>query len=802
MIDHINKKGSAIITAIGLGTILMIIIIAVFSFSQYRTQTIIQESKKVKAFALAEAGLEIALAQLQRNATFATHEVKLNPSEKSLDWDGEVSWENNLEENTSNIYHKSDHGFMIDNDSGQGTLSGRLGDGEFKIRVGSIPYDDNPNTPAIDESKAYVKIESLGIYDNVVRRIIAVINRRYPTREFLMYDGGVLSLIYGQTNDSSGKNVFSVGHLYGDKGIEISRIMNSAHNSASHGTTQELNNINAILSGKGWIYFYSDIDANFKSKTGVEKSLTIQPNSSFPTGHSGYSSSDAEKYGEFPQSLKDTKPTIPEDLKPWIKDRNDGVNIDPESMARDFKEYKDEAQKGGFNTSPYIAQYCIHKGFIDGVSGKSETTIDVVYLDFGNSIHESKVNVNDLPSNGYIYSDKDIVIKGNPPKDIRIVSEKNVFIAGDFNQAGHKENGIEERYGFPQIYKSGENALNSIDYCEDSLNLFKKDKDLPEGQKHHVAATIIAKERIVFDHRSPVDCFENELYPYLKYELAKAISDTADENEAKKVFDPNDCQFMTITASSSLDAFKANISSFTNDFKIANSEELITKLADVYNGYSDEGKFNDEALEKLTEETWKLYVKDFEEEGIKGKPSASAMAIESSSDEPHGLGKPTQGIYKLLFNLRDKMTGNSYGSKTIKEEGYGYLCYPEMTTNGMFISYGVQANTCYAGPDVEKYYDEIGYSSLTSKYVTPWCTTTSGFLHRTFGSETNLRLNPDVVKHPTNTGNTYYPPTRRKIYDDTLPFLDNYGNDPLELTSYIVLSWEDLGATEEEYDEF
>ena len=784
--NNINKKGSAIITAVGMGTVLLIIIASLFSFSKYRTQTVILESKKVKALALAEAGLDIALAELSNDSTFATHDVDINPNDKTLDWkDDEKEWENKLEEISSNKYHNSDHNFKIDSDSGKGTLSGQLGDGEFKVKIGTIPYDDNPNTPAINEARAYVKIESLGMYDNVVRKVIAVVNRRYPTREFLMYDGGVLSLIYGQTGnrDPNGVNVFSTGHLYGDKGIEIGRITMTDHNSAIPGTTQKLDNINAILSGKGWIYF----EANFKSKNGVEKSLTIQPNATFPTGSSGYKNTEAEEYGEFPDSMKDTIPNIPEELKPWIKDRDDGgANIDPESMAKDFKDYKTEAQKGGFNCSSYETKYYIHKGWKDGVSKGAADSLDVVYLDFGNSIHESKVT--NFPSNGYIYSDKDIVVKGNPPKDVRIVSEKNVFIAGDFNQAGHIENGPEERYGFPQKYKSGESALNSANYSDESIELFRQDKDLPDEKKHHVAATIIAKERIVYDHRSPVDCFENELYPFLKYELAKAISETENETEAMKVFDPSESQSLIINSSSSSDNFKASIATFTNTFKIADSESLANDLESVYNQYSDEGKFNDEALEQLTKKTWEAYVKDFENSGIKGQPRTTDVN--------------EQGVYKLLFNLREKLSGNPMGSKDVKKEATGYLCYPEMTSNGMFVSYGEQANTCYAGPTVTKYYDEIGYSSLTNSYIGPWSTSTAGFLHRTFGSETYLRLNKDIVKHPYLTGNNYYPPTRRKIYDDTLPFLDNYGDDPLELTGFIVLSWQDLGSTPEEFEAF
>ena len=64
------RRGSAIITAIGMGIVLFFIIAAVHTFSSYRMQTTIQESRRVKALALAEAGLELAIGELFRNASF------------------------------------------------------------------------------------------------------------------------------------------------------------------------------------------------------------------------------------------------------------------------------------------------------------------------------------------------------------------------------------------------------------------------------------------------------------------------------------------------------------------------------------------------------------------------------------------------------------------------------------------------------------------------------------------------------------------------------------------------------------
>ena len=770
-----NKKGSAIITAIGMGIVLLIIIASVFSFSRYRTQTVINESKKVKALALAEAGLEVALGELFNNAAFETHKVKINGQE--LEWESAQTRECTLEANSEN-----EHNFSEESGN-SGTISGTLGDGKFKVRVGNIPYKDNENTKAIDESKAYLKIEAMGVYDKTYRKIVAVVNRRYPSREFLMYDGKFLSVVYGQTGDSNNTNVFSVGHLYGHEGLEISQILNSAQSPTNAGTKQKLYNIDAVLSGAGGIFFYSDIDATFFNKNGNEAwSGTMKKNFSFPSGGGTYKDGDKE-FGGIPEELRQTPP-IPEEVSNWVKDKNSGISIPPRTPS--FEQYKKQAQSGGKLLSS-TKKYKVSSGY-----GGS---VDAVYLDFGSGKSNLRKGNIDIPSNGIFYSDKDIVIKGNPSKDVSIVSEKNIFVAGDFNQNCTGQN--EQKYGFPQDYDSGKNALTADDYCNKSRDYFREDTKVKDGDfRYHVAATIVAKERIVFDHRSAVDCCENELYPYLKYELAKAISDQPDESEAAKVLSPNDCSGVSITASDSVDGFKANIATFTQNFNIDDSS-LTSEMESVYNSTSG-GKFKDSDLDKLTEVTWKAFKKDY-----------------TGGDEYSGsvTSNDNCAVNMLLSKLRAKMCDKNpddikeffepaKSPQSIKDKQGDYLFYPEMTTNGMFISCGKLNNTFYAGPDVQKYFNEIGYSdsSKSAGITNKWYFETEGFLHRLYGTETNLRL-VDVKRIP-QSGNAYKPPTRRKVYDDTLPCMGDYSKNSLELSGFIVLSWQDLAANEEEFEAF
>jgi len=758
------RRGSAIITAIGMGIVLFFIIAAVHTFSSYRMQTTIQESRRVKALALAEAGLELAIGELFRNASFLTHELS-----KDLKWQGTKTRKSYLQD-------VSAHGLKIDQ-TNSGTYTGSLGDGKFRVRVGRIQYRDDDKTKTIDESLSYIKIESQGIYESTVRKVEAVINRRFPAREFLMYDGGFLSLVFGKTNDNN-RNIFSTGHLYGHEGVEIGRIMMSSHSPVGHGTIQELQDMNAIISGGGGIFIYSPLKANFREKRGApEKNVVIPTNTVFPTN--GTYDNPAEKpYGAYPNELKKATPAFGEGLKPWIKDKHAGISLPPQ--APKFNDYKAEAKtpKGLFiaanDTSSLSVKYRMPSGWTkDGANH-----VKAAYLDFGSNMRDSKVNV---PENGVIYCEKDIVIKGNPPKNVSIVSDGNIFVAGDFNQRGDRDT-VDGYYGFPQDYDSGKSALTAPDYADTVRQLFRDDVN-DAAFKNHVAATVIAKERIVYDYRSPVDCFENELFPYMKYKLAEKI---ADEGVAKaNCLDRN--HGGTIEAKSTIEDFEADLDSFFTEFPINDSahSELKNKLKTAYE--SNEGKFNFKKFDEASLEVWKAYAENYESgtAGERGALSTDARSL-------------NYGVYKLLKDLRKKMgivnPDSEVTPNVVTDTAGDYLYFPEMTCNGMFISCGKRNTIFYAGPDVNKLYNKIGLGS--DETIGLIHSLSTHFIHRVFGSEMNLRLY-DV--HRVNV--SYKPPTRRKLYDETLPKM-GLADSKFELAGFVVISWKDTMGDPEEFKSF
>ncbi len=774
-----KRNGSAIITAIGMGVVLLFVIAAVYTFSSHRIQTVMLEGQKVKALAVAEAGIELVINELINNPSFETHETT-----KEFEWKAPKSRDISLKDN-------ADHNLKIER-TPNGTYKGTLGDGKFKVRVGLIPYLDDPDTKTMDESRSYLRVEALGRFDNTIRKIDAVINKRFPAREFLMYDGGFLSLVYGEPGLSN-KNVFSTGHLYGHLGVEIGRIMMSAHSPVAHGTTQELDNMNAIISGAGGIFFYSPIRANFRDKRGAAGiATTIAANSVFPTNGT-YENPSRREYGEYPVELNKAPP-IDINIKPWVKDVGDGISMAP--RAPSFEDLRTTANtpQGLFfaktDNSALSKRYKMPKNW----TKDNANHLDAIILDFGSNLRDNKVT---FPNNfnGVIYSEKDIVIKGNPPRDISIVSEKNVFVAGDFNQSGDPGS-FDEFYGLPQDYPSSGNALTESDYDPAVKSRLTDDISLT-SHRHHVAAKVIAQERIVYDYRSPIDCFENELFPYMKYELARQIAgDTAAEDNCLKKNRNG-----IINAGTDQTAFEDAINTYFEKFPIekvaANvsstpkEDALKAELLQLFNDKS--GQFNFDDLHGVSRKIWDGYVEKYESSDPTEK---GALSNEGAN--------PKFGVYGLLKNLRAKLgvpgngTVKNFAPGSINDQPGDFLHFPELTTNGMFISCGELNNRFYAGPDYIKLFNKIGLSdTCVASNIGLRHSETTHFVHRVYGSEINLRT------HPVHriSGGFYIPPTRRKIYDESLPRL-GMNNSQFELASYIVISWRDTVAFPDYYDSF
>lgn len=766
------RKGSAIIVALGLGFVLLLIISGVYTFTSYRIQNTIQESVNLKALAIAEAGISCALTELSQNFGFRTHKVN-----RDLSWGA-------AESNTQSLSPNTAFKFNIDSNA-NGTYGGTIGEGEFRVRVGLIPLEDDPRTLNIDERFSFFKIEAMGKVQNTIRYIKGFVQRRFPGREFLMYDSDFLSIVFGEPGVNN-VNKFMIGRLYGHKGLEIGQILNTRQSACSPGTKQQIMNIDLISSGGGGVFIYNDTKMSFRDSP---TTLRVFPkNIDFPRSGT-YSSDDARQHGEYPREMRDSAPpAIPEEFKKFVKNKATGANsIELKPII--FPDYEKQAQSGGKVISYGDTTSEAPDKDYKMPPGWGTPSEKCKVLDFGSNTHDGKAkNLN--PGNGVIYSNDNIIVKGNPPKDLKIVSKKNIFICGDLNQAGQwKQSGFSdvksERYGLPQNYKGSAvaddpNDPTIGDYRDDSSlgEPGPKKKLMDDTQattfRNHKALTLIAQERVVYDYRSPVDCFENELYPFMKYKLGAALkNNTAAELAILKVGGSGE---ITSDVADKAAAKSRVIASFFNEFPMNSTTDQEALADEVANKLDSGMKLTDAALEEVSAKIWAKYAENYEK-------------------TPSNINDANYGVYKLLTALITKVKS----STTDKDDDYIY--FPEMTVNGMIVSCAKRNTSFYAGPDYSKSYDEIGRKDIPG--IGREYADIKDVIQRIYGSETRYS-NFDV--HRIGVGDQYAPMTRRKIYDESLPTLGL--NTPggtardNEIAAFVLLSWRDYRATPEDYTAF
>ena len=661
----LRRSGSAIITALGFAFVLMIIFGMLFSYSSARIQNTIIESQMMKALAMAETGMQCATAELYQDPSFETHDLGVNQV-----WGAKKAHSNYLADCT-NLKFKVTSGT-------NGTYCGTFGEGEFAVRVGSIKYEDNAATKNINEKNCFVKIESMGKIPGYVKTITAIVQRRFPAREFCMFDGGVLSIVYGLANKPSQYNIFKTGHFYGHLGVEIGDIQHAANGSVGQGTGQKFDDIELISSGLGGVYFYDSRGTEIKFRGGTTVSVPQNVNPSVFLNTGDYPPAPAREGGSFPRSLapeaqgNSIAKALPVGVKGKIVDRSSGatplppIKINPEV-------FKKAAQTKG----KIVSGTTTRKTPIGG-------TEQVTMLDFGTDFHAADPTSLGAVEGSTFYSDQSIVIKGNPPVPMTIFSAKNVYVAGDFNQKT-----IADGKFFDQRYAT--NPEEDSDYVttpgggKDQLD---KDVTLTDPAKRfHQPVKVVALERILFDYRSPVDCFENELFPFLKHQIALKLASGTQPVPLQN--------FIAVTPNSgmTLKINKASASAMLASFTSTGEYDLMDPgnagvIAAAGKLPGDD--LTDAVLTDVAKDLWKEYRVKYE-------------AKETL---------PQFGVYKLLKDEFDK-----YSTLTPTQKETLRIRYPEMTTNGMFISCAIRNATFYAGPNVTKHFDDIGNAVLLARFA-------------------------------------------------------------------------------------
>lgn len=516
-----NRNGSGYIIVLSFAAILLIFFAM---YGRVRSGHHQLQSKDVRRFVasnLGEAALNCIVAELNANRAFNTHRYYSVRSKTKWTWPSK---------NRESLIGKMDN--LIINGVRDGIYSGFTDYGEFKAKFAqNYGSKENSKTKTLRESEMYTRVEVVvrvgngwGSKEQSYRKITALLERRYPATEHLLFDGELLD-IGGLGPFPERENQLRRSRLYGYNWITF----NTAGGNC-HGTE--------IVDGEkietpGLIRALVDTRLEFSNK---EEHKLDKTNDSVHV-------SDFQDFDGYivdgPHGAHPIKLTrLPrERIKKTVESfkRTYGITITKDSLP----------------VSDYVNPYDIKTKYYDLDFGdyhvkavpRKEDEQDTVRSSYDDedsdddNLDDSEAEVEDEDSiesddpeiikkrnsrKLLVYSEVPLRIWGCPDKCITIYSTEDIVIAGDFNQNPDT----------PQVYKD----KNYFDYKSPIRN----------GKGNNKTGVMIMSEgRIFIDMSRPSRFAKNEIKPYFLYCLAKSLhpSSVEIEKEMKEILcpvDPND----------------------------------------------------------------------------------------------------------------------------------------------------------------------------------------------------------------------------------------------------------------------
>ncbi len=734
------RSGQALIVLLMVCLVLGILGGAVLNFQRGQINLLSKSARDYLALCVAETGLHCVLAEMKADYQFVTHGNPYIPSEK---WSSPAPHKY--------LFLKSFKQLKLDRND-RGTYSGRVDlpemklNGEFRVRVKLIGARNSLDTETVDESHRYFLLEAVGKVEGACRKISTVIEKILPGN-FLFYDGQVL--------DTGGYGPYRIipgearsGRLYGhelvifsqrgpfDRGLEFLK-------------TEK-------ISTPGHIKAESSVQVEFNNGPRV----TIKK---------GNDSSDPDSFGQFERKSGDTV------IDYYFQDGYHGAK--PQKLPPLNPAYWKNAQKP---RPEFLRANCGFKGFSESKWRNPERADEVVYdLFFG---WEFK-NVEDKV---LLYSEVPLRIWGCPPwKSLTIFCEKDVYIAGDFNQ--NHEN--------PQNYTPG-----FKDYTKDPRNGTDKN-----------GVMVISMGRIWFDYSQPLNFLRNELKTLIDYEIAMALG--GDELNpvvlGATVFPPK----MSTTSSDK------RLPMTALNFHVINALAALPKTPPEIIPVTMAGIAAHPALKKLRDylnysskpEEYKVRFclkSDLKRvaiiEGIAGRAYMTGVILAGARDKIID-SILEQAQKEIEDNEPDPALGPWNAADRLFKLAMKYpktgFKIPEMTVNAMLID-SAELNARWSNGNMPtKVRNEIGNIQSPQMKSLPFIDKNNRFILRHHGSMIHLR-NRTAKTYLSGSLRDDQSVVRRNVYDST--YVSGGGDyfPPYPLAGFTIINWQDSAVPEEEFNNF
>lgn len=761
---HNQRKGSGYLILIGFTLILVILFAILGRVKSGQSQLQSKEVRNFLATSLAEAALNCIIAEMNADRGFATH---YNYTE-----DKDKGWVDPAKKRDSVL---GEMGGIYVNGISKGIYSGGCEYGEFKCKFAPFFGDrEDSKTKTLRESEMCIKAEVVvkigegwGIGENTCRKISAIIERRFPAAENLLYDGEMLDV--GALGPFlTRENKLRQGRLYGYNWITF----NTAGGACKGSELYEMEKIET----PGLIRALKDTRIEFAD--GSKMVLSSQNDSvhinKFET-HDGFLLDGAHgahpiKFNRLPR----------ERLKYWAERyrKSQGVTILEGDLP--YGNYQNPYdKKSKFVDIDFAGYRCVQVSKPATASAEVDNEED----DDGDAGVDHNVTSDDpeifRKRNGrrlLVYAEVPLRIWGCPDRSITIYSTKDIVIAGDFNQ--HPM--------FPQIYADD-------DYFEYKFKI----QNGKEGSK--VGAMVMSEGRVFIDVSHPTLFAANEIKPYFLYCLAYALNpSTPDvEKEIKDHVCPVDQRQRKslvglgeigpdgdfIARYGTIKWLYDNQNNNSGGAYQANMEDLISFFTP---GAGDKPRFGikDDSVRNEIINYLKTAVRDVGDLTTSEQDRIFDMAWTQAMKEEAEAPIPTAGAMGIMQHLFNE---------AVKDPSDG-LYVPEITINANIVSSAWRSAKWKIGNSPDKVDDEIGNAGFLEYLKKP-----AFIVQRVYGGVVRLgSQKPEYYLSGAHTGKNIL---RRRIWDNTN--LANRRFKTLEVPAvHNLLTFSDELITVKEYNKF
>lgn len=733
-------------------------------FGTVKSGQIVLQSKDVRRYMatnLGEAALACIIAELNANRAFSTH---WHYRERDNEF-----WHSPIKKRETLL---GDMGSIYVSGVTDGIYYGGSDAGEFKAKIAPMyGTREDSKTQTLLEGEMYTRAEIMakigggwGSNEKTYRKITALIERRYPATESILYDGEMLDLGALGPYDRR-ENVLRRGRLYGYHYITFNTGGGSCRGS-------ELFEMEKIES-PGMIRALKDTRISF-----ADDSSTVLS-----------SQNDSINVGEF--------------------ETHDGFLVDGNHGAHPIKFTRLPRERIKATAHRYRKTYGVTLLEGDLPYGNYENPYDpstrYVDLDFGDfRVSRSATRNDELDEDDSIdagdgtdystgsddpqiirerrgskilvYAEVPLRIWGCPDRTITIYSTSDIVIAGDFNQSPTT----------PQVY--------------DDDTFMNYSFEIANGKgRNKVGALIMSEGRVLIDISRPTLFAKNEIKPYFLYSLAYALNPSSPEveREIKPSLAPinsNNRRSIVGLGEMGTDGnflprygtiawLYNNKNTNSGGSYSINMEDLIQFFTPGFGGKPRFGIRDDRARNELIE-YFKNVVRVAGDLTVVEQDRIFEMAWKQAVLEEEKSPSTDSGAMGIMRSLFEEASKDS-------RDGI-YL--PEITINATLVSSARRAASWRIGNSPDKYDDEIGNAGSMAYLKDP------GFIiQRVYGGVIRLATKePDYFISGAHTARNTL---RRRIWDPTN--LRNQKFRPVEVPAvHNLLTFSDRMVAAKEFEEF